>query len=153
MKINSFFCYGKLKFVCFVKSCIRWFVKEILFKEIGFLEKDDRYYFLSTLIEITSIRELQICICDMFCIDFDAMNQHRDQFFSTPDRDNDRINYDCAGVIRDGWWYGHPQGNVDCDDCRFNSPNIGTTTYPYPYWHYLPGSDSLMYTDIKIRPV
>ncbi|KAJ8033896.1 Fibrinogen-like protein A [Holothuria leucospilota] len=84
---------------------------------------------------------------------FDAMNQHRDQFFSTPDRDNDRINYDCAGVIRDGWWYGHPQGNVDCNDCRFNSPNIGTTTYPYPYWHYLPGSDYLMYTDIKIRPV
>ncbi|KAJ8039660.1 Ficolin-1 [Holothuria leucospilota] len=84
---------------------------------------------------------------------FDAMNQHRNQFFSTPERDNDQISYTCASSYRDGWWYGHKDGINDCYDCRFNAPNIGTTTYPNPYWYNLPGSNYLMYTDIKIRPV
>ncbi|KAJ8033560.1 Fibrinogen-like protein A [Holothuria leucospilota] len=118
--------------------------------------KDDYFakYNLFRISDENSKYQLQLGVYDpASTTGFDAMNQHRNQFFSTPDRDNDQISYTCGSNHRSGWWYGHKDGNNDCSDCHFTTPNIGTCSYPYPWWKNLPGSNCLMYTDIKIRPV
>ncbi|KAJ8023239.1 Fibrinogen C domain-containing protein 1-A [Holothuria leucospilota] len=46
---------------------------------------------------------------------FDAMDQHRGRLFSTPDRDNDGINRNCALNTSCGWWFGNDQGNLRQD--------------------------------------
>lgn len=79
---------------------------------------------------------------------YDAMNYHRDRFFSTTDRDNDDYSDNCAAIRRSAWWYG------GCNRCDFNRPQLGGGDgFLSPYWLNLPGSDYLLYADIKIRPV
>ena len=81
------------------------------------------------------------------------MAYHRNQYFSTPDNDNDPYSYNCAASRRGGWWYGDDIYNIYCYYCDFNAPSLGTNTYTSPYWYNLPGTNYFMYSDIKIRPV
>ncbi|KAJ8019777.1 Tenascin-R [Holothuria leucospilota] len=78
---------------------------------------------------------------------YDAMDYHRDQFFSTPDMDNDAHSGNCAANYRAGWWY------KSCNHFDFNAYDFRSCSGYHHYWYNLPGSNCLMYTDIKIRPV
>ncbi|KAJ8034063.1 Fibrinogen-like protein A [Holothuria leucospilota] len=77
--------------------------------------------------------------------------QHRNQSFSTPDRDNAEpyYNVNCADRNRSAWWYNNCYRDVD-----LNRPSLGSEGhFLSPYWYELNGTDFVMYSEMKIRSV
>ncbi|PIK38844.1 hypothetical protein BSL78_24310 [Apostichopus japonicus] len=76
----------------------------------------------------------------------DALSYHRNQQFTTKDRDNDGYSYNCASYYnyKGAWWY---------DNCYYSDLNDVYGAY-YFYWNNLPGSYYyLKFTEMKIRPI
>ncbi|XP_071837019.1 fibrinogen-like protein A [Apostichopus japonicus] len=77
----------------------------------------------------------------------DALSRHRNQQFTTKDRDNDaHSSYNCASYYyyNGAWWY---------DDCHDSNLNGVYGAY-YFYWRNLPGSYYyIKFTEMKIRPI
>ncbi|XP_071836886.1 fibrinogen-like protein A [Apostichopus japonicus] len=84
----------------------------------------------------------------------DRMANHRNQTFTTFNRDNDRhSSYNLAQYCYGAWWHG-----TYCY-CDYNSNlnglyTAGSTTSKSMYWCNLPGSSyNIKYAEMKIRPV
>ncbi|KAJ8017421.1 Fibrinogen-like protein A [Holothuria leucospilota] len=80
----------------------------------------------------------------------DSMNHHRNQSFSTYDRDNDHSSYtNCAEYRHGAWWFN------DCATSQLNGLyNAGSTDFKSIEWNSLPGGHyHLKYSEMKIRPL
>lgn len=75
------------------------------------------------------------------------METHNNQQFSTKDKDNDLSSGNCATTYRGGWWYNNCRiANLN-GNYRKGNVNDGII------WHHWKGSsESLEWTEIKIRP-
>ncbi|KAJ8023032.1 Fibrinogen C domain-containing protein 1-B [Holothuria leucospilota] len=82
------------------------------------------------------------------------MDRHRNQSFSTFDRDNDLFSSDNCATNRHGaWWFHGESGN--CRATGLNALyNAGSTNIKNIYWQNLPGDQyHIKYTEMKIRPL
>ncbi|XP_071836892.1 fibrinogen-like protein A [Apostichopus japonicus] len=85
---------------------------------------------------------------------YDKMAYHRNQTFTTFNRDNDRhSSYNLAQFCHGAWWHGSY-----CYNNYYSNLNglytAGSTTYKSIYWYNLPGSSyNIKYAEMKIRPV
>ncbi|XP_071837560.1 fibrinogen-like protein A isoform X4 [Apostichopus japonicus] len=86
-----------------------------------------------------------------YLLDSQGLEYHRNQAFSTYDRDNDNNNAgNCAVTFQGAWWYKNCHySNLNGDyHAVDNQPAVSIT------WSYLPGnSHNIKYTEMKIRPV
>ncbi|XP_055949708.1 techylectin-5A-like isoform X2 [Argiope bruennichi] len=84
----------------------------------------------------------------------DSMNYHNENFFSTPDHDNDRSSYyNCANDRSSGWWFNFCLTS-NLNGMAWKGPYKGTNNYNDGIeWQSFMGSKySLISTEIKIRP-
>ena len=85
---------------------------------------------------------------------YDRMANHRNESFTTYNRDNDRHStYNLAQYCHGAWW--HPNY---CYCNHYSNLNglytSGSTSYKSIYWYNLPGSHyNIKYSEMKIRPV
>ncbi|XP_071837021.1 fibrinogen-like protein A [Apostichopus japonicus] len=74
----------------------------------------------------------------------DSLNYHRNQPFTTKDRDNDGNGYNCAVYYEGPWWY---------NNC-YNSNLNGVYGDKNLAWHHLPGQIYYVkFAEMKIRPI
>lgn len=80
-----------------------------------------------------------------------GLTAHRNNLFSTYDRDNDLSDTkSCAESQHGAWWYS------SCANANLNGDYNETYYNPNPtiYWLHLPGgSFNLQFTEMKIRPL
>ncbi|XP_071837004.1 techylectin-5B-like [Apostichopus japonicus] len=75
----------------------------------------------------------------------DSLSYHRNQQFTTKDRDNDAYSYNCATYYSGAWWY---------NACNIYSNLNGVYENYYYRWYYIPGSNNyLKFSEMKIRPI
>ena len=76
--------------------------------------------------------------------EYDWMYYHRDQDFSTHDRDNDICYCDCADYYEGGWWYDR------CYQANLNGVYGSDDFELFRSYYY---NFRLQYAQMKVRPV
>ena len=74
----------------------------------------------------------------------DSLGYHHLQRFSTKDKDNDQSSGNCAAFYHGAWWYNN------CYQSALNGLYDGQG-YKGVYWSRFKGSESLPFTEMKIR--
>ncbi|CAL1265616.1 unnamed protein product [Larinioides sclopetarius] len=84
----------------------------------------------------------------------DSMYYHNENFFSTPDRDNDRSSrYNCAKDRSSGWWFNYCMTS-NLNGLAWKGPYKGTNDFNdgIEWQSFMGAKNSLISTEIKIRP-
>ncbi|RUS85474.1 hypothetical protein EGW08_006750 [Elysia chlorotica] len=76
----------------------------------------------------------------------DSLAYHNGRLFSTPDRDNDAWDKNCAATHGGGWWFGA------CDHSDLNG-RWGKDRDLGVEWEKLAGGDSVSFAEMKVRRV
>lgn len=85
---------------------------------------------------------------------YDSMAYHRNQSFTTPDRDNDNdVSLNSGQYCHGGWWYKeHCWSNI-CTNLN-GLYTAGNTDFKSIVWDQLPGGNShIKFSELKVRPL
>ncbi|XP_013792766.1 techylectin-5B-like [Limulus polyphemus] len=81
----------------------------------------------------------------------DSLSTHNNMMFSTRDRDNDKLEKNCATTYKGGWWYN------TCHHSNLNGLYLGgpheESAVGINWYHWKGHKYSLKKSEMKIRPV